>query len=296
MADEKKEKKKVTVEASQAAQAGAPTWQPTPEAKSKALRFRLLAALLWAVAIGLEAVTVFKVLRPEDHRVSMWWLIGLIVAIGVFALCGSLLWKHANRLDPASEKDKTRFWVQNQLGVIVTVIAFLPLVVMILLNKDMSAKQKGIAGGVAAILAVAVGLASADFNPPSKEQYARETNIIELLTGKDEVVWTKEGKVFHVCDKVPDVNKESKDNTIYRGTVAAAHEAGKDRLTQRWELEAVNYCGYTQAQADLARAGGTDSVQTSGLTPVPPSSVPAPSSLLPSTAASAPATPVRPAA
>lgn len=284
-----KEKKKVSVEASQAAQREASTWQPTPEARSKAVRFRVFAALLWAVAIGLEIFVIFKVLRPADHQVSMPWLIGLTVAIGAFALCGSLLWKHANRLDPASERDRVRFWVQNQLGVIVTVIAFLPLVIMILLNKDMSGKQKGIAGAVAAALAIAVGLGSADFNPPSKEQYAQETNIIELLTGKDEVVWTKAGKVFHVCDKVPDVNQESQDNTIYRGTVAAAHEKGKDRLTQRWESEAVNYCGFTQAQVDRARAGVTESVQPSDV----PSSVP---TSLPTTGASAPVTTVRPAA
>ena len=49
---------------------------------------------------------------------------------------------------------------------------------------------------------------------------------VEQLTGQDEVFWTKSGGVFHVCAAVPDVNKESKDGTIYRGTVAAAHEAG----------------------------------------------------------------------
>ena len=280
-----KQKKKVSVEASQPTSGEAPTWEPTPEARSKAVRFRIVAVLLWVLAIGLEAVTIVTVLRPADHQVSMPWLIGLIVAIGVLALGGSLLWKRANRLDPASEKNPIRFWVQNQLGVIITVIAFLPLVLMILLNKDMSAKQKGIAGGVAAVLAVAVGLLSADFSPPSKEQYAEETSIIELLTGKDEVVWTKDGKVFHVCDKVPDVNKESKDNTIYRGTVAAAHEAGKDRLTQRWESEAVNYCGFTQAQVDRARAGGSTS----------PQQAPSPTSA-PATGPSAPITTARPAA
>lgn len=253
---EKKKKVSVEASASPSAQSAAPTWEATPEAKSKALRFRLGALALWVAAIGLEIFVILKVLRPADHQVSMAWLIGLTVAIGALALGGSLLWKHANRLDPASEKDPVRFWVQNQLGVIITVIAFLPLVIMILLNKDMTGKQKGIAGAVAAVLAIAVGFASADFNPPSKEQYTQETNIIEALTGQDEVVWTKSGKVFHVCDAVPDVNRESQDNTIYRGTVAAAHEAGKTRLTERWESEALNYCGYTQAQVDRARDGG----------------------------------------
>jgi len=253
------EKKKVSVKASASAEAAeaARTWEPTPEAKSKAIRFRIFAAILWAIAIAAEIVAIFWIIRSDrSGDEKLWWLIGFIVGIGVFALAGSFLWKKANRLDPASEKDKFRFFVQNQLGVIITVIAFLPLIVLIFLDKDMDGKQKGIVGGIAIAVAVAVGLLSADWNAPSKEQYTVETNTIKLLkNGVDEVFWTKSGKVFHVCDKVPDVNKQSKDNTIYNGTVAAAHEAGKDRLTARWESEAINYCGYTQADVDRVNKG-----------------------------------------
>ncbi|GAA1790862.1 hypothetical protein [Agromyces lapidis] len=230
----------------------APAWTPTPEAKQKATRFRLIAGGLWLLAIAGEAFTIFWVLRQVP--VVMWLLITLIVVIGALAIGGSLLWKQANRLDPASKEDKVRFFVQNQLGAIIAVIAFLPLIILIFTNKDMDGKQKALAGIIAIVIgggAIALGV---DYAPPSVEQYTEESNIVAQLTGEDLVYWTKSGKVFHVCEDVPDVNKESQDGTIYKGTVAQAHAAGKDRLVSYWEREAVNYCGYTQEQVDAVKA------------------------------------------
>ncbi|MFE6967589.1 hypothetical protein ACFVAJ_21120 [Agromyces sp. NPDC057679] len=260
---EQRKKKIVRVETpeGQAAQAGstatatataAPTWTPTPEAKQQALRFRLIAGGLWLLAIAGEAFTIFWVLRQVP--VVMWLLITLIVVIGALAIGGSLLWKRANRLDPASKEDKVRFFVQNQLGAIIAVIAFLPLIILIFTNKDMDGKQKALAGIIAIVIgggAIALGV---DYAPPSVEQYTEESNIVAQLTGEDLVYWTKSGKVFHVCEDVPDVNKESQDGQIYEGTVAEAHAAGKDRLVSYWEREAVNYCGYTQEQVDAVKA------------------------------------------
>ena len=66
------------------------------------------------------------------------------------------MWKAANKHDPASRADSARFFFQNQLGAIITVIAFLPLIVLILMDKDMDPKNKKIAGGIGIVLA-AVG-------------------------------------------------------------------------------------------------------------------------------------------
>lgn len=250
-------KKVVKVESRTAADdagaaSGGPAWTPAPEAKSKATRLRIFAWAGWLLAIAVEAVLIFWVLRQPE--VNMWLLIGGIVLTGVLASVGSVLWKKANRLDPASKKDQLRFFVQNQLGAIMSAIAFLPLIVLILTNKNMDGKQKAIAGGIAGVVAlVAIFAFGADYSAPSQEQYAEETAGITALTGKDEVFWTKSGSVFHVCEAVPDVNKESKDGNIYQGTVAEAHAQGKDRLTKRWENEALNYCGFAQEQVDAAR-------------------------------------------
>lgn len=241
-----------------------PVWKPSEEAKAKATKLRIIAWIGWALAIAVEAVLIFWVLRQWAERsdtANMWLLIGGIVLTGIFASAGSVFWKKANRLDPASKKDTVRFFVQNQLGAIMSVIAFLPLIILIFMNKDMDGKQKAIAGSIGVVVAaIAVFAFGADYSPPSQEQYAEEENIMVQLTGKDEVVWVKGGAVFHVCDAVPDVNKESKDGQIYVGTVADAHAAGKDRLTQRWESEAVKYCGYSQEQVDAVKLGLTTPV------------------------------------
>jgi len=73
--------------------------------------------VLWLLAIGGEAFAIFWILRQTP--VNMIFLIGSLVVIGGLAVGGSLLWKKANRLDPASRADKFRFFVQNQLGAIV---------------------------------------------------------------------------------------------------------------------------------------------------------------------------------
>ncbi|MFZ2511583.1 MAG: hypothetical protein WAW85_10910 [Gordonia sp. (in: high G+C Gram-positive bacteria)] len=234
------------------------TFVASPEAKSTALKLRIVAMVLWIVAIGLEIFTIVWALLPEKP-VNTWLIIGLIVAIAVLTLGGSLLWKKANRFDPASEKDKTRFFIQNQLGVIMTVLAFLPLIVLIFLDKDMDGKQKGILGAVAIVVALVVGVLSFDKDAPSVEQYSVETNVVQELTGKDEVFWVKGGAAFHVCREVSDLRR-SDPNKVEGTTVAVAHQGGIARLTKKWVSEAYQ-CGYTTADVDRV-LGNVDDVQS----------------------------------
>lgn len=231
------------------------TWKATPQAKAEAGKLRLFAWIAWVLAIAGEAFAIFWVLKQPD--IKIWLLIVMLVVVGALALGGSLLWKKANRLDPASKRDKIQFFVQNQLGAIITVIAFLPLIIMIFLNKDMDGKQKGIAGGIGIAIMLVVGYFASDFDAPSQEQYSDEARIVMELTGKDEVFWTKSGSVFHLCDSVSDVSKESKDGNIYAGTVAEAHAAGKSRLTKKVESE-INQCGLDINDYNPNPVSGTD--------------------------------------
>lgn len=231
-------------------------WKPTAEAKSRATQLRIFAWVGWLLAIGVEAALIFWVLRGWADRgdtANMWLLIGGIVITGVFASVGSVLWKKANRLDPASKKDTVRFFVQNQLGAIMSIIAFVPLVILIFMNKDMSKGQKATAGIIGIVIAAVATFAfGADYSPPSVEQYTEESALVTALSGVDEVTWVKGGSVFHLCEDVPDVQRESADGTIYVGTVAEAHAAGKERLTKKWESEART-CGYSEEQITDAR-------------------------------------------
>jgi uncharacterized membrane protein len=151
-------------------------WQATQGQEGAAKRLRIFAALAWIVAIGTEVAGIVLLRQHKFDHGNLPLLIGLLVVIAVFAIAGSLMWKAANKHDPASKADTFKFFVQNQLGAIITVIAFLPLVVLIFMDKDMDPKNKKIAGGIGAILAVAATLIGVDFNPPSVEQYTQDMN------------------------------------------------------------------------------------------------------------------------
>jgi len=232
------------------APAKTPIFTPTPEAKSKARTFRIIALALWVVAIGLEAFSIFWVLRPPFDQLaanhgfpqSRWWLlIVMIVVIGALAITGSQFWKKANHLDPASSKEPVRFFVQNQLGAIIALIAFVPLVILIFMNKDMNSKQKGIAGAVGVVVAVAAILLGIDFTPLSQEQAAVESQVVTQLTGQDEVWWSAGGGVMHLCENVSAL--QGATTTISHGTTAQAFAAGKTGITLQLQTE-LNQCGY----------------------------------------------------
>src|SRR5574338_1099879 len=151
-------------------------WRATHGQKSAATRLRIFAALAWVVAIGAEIAGIVLLRQHKFDHGNLPLLIGLLVGIAVFAIAGSLMWKAANKHDPASKADSARFFCQNQLGAIITVIAFLPLIVLIFMDKDMDPKNKKIAGGIGVVLAAVATFIGIDFNPPSVEQYTQDMN------------------------------------------------------------------------------------------------------------------------
>src|SRR5882672_322781 len=106
-------------------------WQATQGQQSAAKRLRIFAALAWIVAIGGEITGIVLLRQHKFDHGNLPLLIGILVAIAIFAIAGSLMWKTANKHDPARESDRAKFFFQNQLGAIITLIAFLPLIVLI---------------------------------------------------------------------------------------------------------------------------------------------------------------------
>jgi hypothetical protein len=192
------------------------------ESKAKAKSLRIFSIISWIVAIGFEVGAIFLL---KKLPIKTTWLIVLIVADLIFAVIGSLLWKKSNRFDPASEKEKFKFFIQNQLGVIISVIAFLPLVILIFTNKDMNGKQKGIVGAIAVVALLIAGAAGINLNPPSQEQYAAQTAQVQKLTptGANNVYWTKSGTHYHLYSDCPHINSK-RTAEIFEGTVAQARE------------------------------------------------------------------------
>jgi hypothetical protein len=151
-------------------------WRATHGQVSAAKRLRVFAALSWIVAIGGEIAGIVLLFRHTFDHGNLALLIGMLAGIAIFAIAGSLMWKAANKQDPAREADTFKFFVQNQLGAIVTLVAFLPLIVLIFMDKDMDPRNKKVAGGVGAALALVATLIGVSYNPPSVEQYTQDMN------------------------------------------------------------------------------------------------------------------------
>jgi hypothetical protein len=198
-------------------------WRATHGQKSAATRLRIFAAISWVIAIGGEIAGIVLLYRHTFDHGNLPLLIGLLVGIAVFAIAGSLMWKAANKHDPARESDKARFFFQNQLGAIVTLIAFLPLIVLIFMDKDMDPKNKKIAGGVGAVLAVAATLIGVSWNPPSVEQYTQDMNecAAQIKAKQPTTACSPE-----VASQAQDIARDSK--TVADATKDPAHPAGLD--------------------------------------------------------------------
>ncbi len=151
-------------------------WQASQDQKSKAKKLRIFASVSWVVAIGAEIFGIVLLLKNKFDSGNLALLVGILVAIAVFAIAGSLMWKASNKHDPATKEEKFKFFVQNQLGAIITVIAFLPLLALIFMDKDMDPKNKKIAGGIGLALAALATVVGVDFDPPSTEQYSQDMN------------------------------------------------------------------------------------------------------------------------
>lgn len=200
-------------------------WAATQDQKGKAKSLRIYAALCWLVAIGTEIAGIVMLKQGKFQSGNMALLIGLLVVIAAFAIGGSLLWKAANKHDPASRADGFRFFVQNQLGAIITLIAFLPLLVLIFMDKDMDPKNKKIAGGVGVALALLATVIGIDFKPPSVEQYTEDMNLCasQIKSGQPTTACSPE-----VAQQAQDIARDSK--AVADATKTAANPNGVDTV------------------------------------------------------------------
>lgn len=262
-------------------------WAATQDQKAKATRLRIFAVIAWVIAIGGEIAGIVMLLKGMFDQGNLVILIGLLVGIAVFAIAGSLMWKAANKHDPASKSEAFKFFIQNQLGAIITLIAFLPLIVLIFMDKDMDPKNKQIAGGVGVVLAVIATLFGVSYNPPSVEQYTEDMNlcaqqirnnepttacspevaeqakeiardteaVINATGGKDTVYWITppDGAARHDSPRVfhlcGDVYHFD-GKPVSSGTVTEAYAANAARITKQIDYE-QGVCGFGGEASDV---------------------------------------------
>ena len=244
--------KKVThVSDGSSASANSRVFVPTAEAKQKAGKFRMYGILLWILAVIAE-IFAMVILFKKDPEVDLTTgkrvlLICILVVDLILLIVGSMFWKKANRYDPASKKNALKFFFQNQLGVVVAAIAFLPVVILAFIKKEY------IVGAIAALFMIGGGAASADYNPPSQEEYAQQIAEVEALTGQDFVYWTKSGSKYHLYDDCRYINS-SRTTEIFEGSVADARkEKNITELCSACRTKVMNEKDITEEQLQEAQ-------------------------------------------
>lgn len=186
------------------------------------------AIVFWILAIACEALAYIQlsgivILFAKLPAWTGWIFLGLDL---VFVIIGSLMWKKANRIKPASKKNKVKFWLWNNMGLIVSIFAFLPFIILILTNKDMNTTAEGkktkriavIVGVIALAIACLCGI---EYDPVSQENQA----AAEAIT--DNVYWTQYGKVYHLYQ---DCSSLTNSTELIEGTADQAIAANRKRI------------------------------------------------------------------
>ncbi|MBO7364748.1 MAG: hypothetical protein J6U26_05400 [Lachnospiraceae bacterium] len=198
--------------------------------RGNALPFRIGAIVCWVLAIGFEVLAILMFAKKLDFigtwEIPGWFWILMLALDLVLLIVGSQLWKKANHLDPAPKKNAVRFWLQNNMGVLVAAVAFIPFVILALTDKNADKQSKTIAGIVAGVALLAGVLTGIDYNPVSQEE------LLEAAGVDRQVYWTDGGSVYHAYEDCSHLNNSVQLN---HGIQAAAIEAGKTRLCKTCE-------------------------------------------------------------
>ncbi len=220
----------------------------TPENRKKAVKFRWGAAILWLLAIGAEVLTilVFNKTIYIPGNILTYILIGLGIDLAL-VIAGSLLWKKSNRLDPASEKNKVKFFLWNNMGLLAAIVCFVPLIILLLKEKDLDPKVKKIASIVAIIVAVIASAVSIDWTPVSAEDLAQAQSDAEAYTIDGNVFWTQFGKCYHLNEDCGSLKNSAK---LYKGTVDQAFEANREKP--------CSFCASAEALEEYAKQSEND--------------------------------------
>ena len=226
---------------------------------------RIGSVVLWILALVAEFFAIKSFMLAEDETLlGLAPMTSMIVFLVVDLICvlgGSLLWKKANHIHPASEKNALTFWLWNNLGVIMAAVAFLPFIIILLSKKDADPKAKTIGTIVAAVALLIAGLGSYDWNPYSAEE---QQEILKMEEATSTVFWVEKGKVFHIYTDCPHLNASTSE-ILNETTVQEAEAAGKERLCKtcrnRHDKEVAEQAAAVEEAAPSLIEQGIDAVE-----------------------------------
>lgn len=195
-------------------------WNPEKRANTR----RRIAVLLRIIAIAFEVIWILRLMNVINWFSWLELKYFLLICIWLdllFFIPGSLIWKKANHIDPISEKNKAKFWTWNNLGTILSVLAFLPMIIVVLLSKNLDKNSKTLVWWIAIVALAIAWLSSYDYNPVSSEQLQRAEQEVLQVSPSWTVYWAPYSKKYHVDKDCPAF---SNSETVYEGTVRDAYE------------------------------------------------------------------------
>lgn len=239
-----------------------PTVTAEPEVKKvqakpvgNATGLRIGAIVCWIFAFLLEALAYLILIGKVNLKFmpTLYQAILAIVLDLALVIIGSQLWKKANRIKPASKQNKVKFWLWNNMGMLVAVAAFVPLIILTLTNKDADKKTKTAVGIIGAIALAIALLFGHDWNPISSEdKAAMEGTYADSALPEGDVYITTTGQKFHLYEDCQHI----KDRTKFSCKEAAAEE-GKAIVDIAIEHGATEVCKTCEKKfADAQGAGG----------------------------------------
>lgn len=218
---------KPTTAAPKTPKTGAPKAVVSDAAKGAAKSKRVLAWVLWVIAFAFE-VLAFLIFAGKldvgfiNRNQVLWLIVALALDLGCVIL-GAQFWKQANHMDPISEANKTKFWLHNNMGVIVCCFAFIPFIILALKQKDADPKLKKIAVIAAAAALLIGGATSIDYNPVSQEGLAQAADTLSDVS----VYWTAYGKKYHTHE---DCQHLDRSDELVMGSIEDAIESGRSTI------------------------------------------------------------------
>ena len=202
------------------------------DTKSKATTYRIVSFILWAVALACEILAILlineKVKLPffsthDDVRIALWIPMAIFIVIDL-ACCiiAASLWKKASRLDPFRKtNNKLGFFLLTQLGAIMAIVCLMPLIIFVLINKNLDKKTKTfvtVIAGIALVIALLLGI---DFHPISKEEKDAATQTIT-----EDVFWTQYGRKYHLFEDCQTI----RNSDLVTGSVQDAIDNNRESL------------------------------------------------------------------
>ena len=175
-----------------------------PYSTAGAMERRIGAIICWVLAIACEifAICLYTGKLEITFMNTIVAIVILIIVDLILVIVGSLLWKKANHIDPASKKNKLKFFLWNNMGVIACIVAFIPFLIIILTDKENKDPQMKKICGIAVAIALVIGvLFGIEWSPISQEEKTEQVQY------SAHVWYTQFGKKYHLYEDCQHINK-----------------------------------------------------------------------------------------